>query len=306
MRVSVVVPTWHRPGDLARCLAALDAQTSRPDEVVVVLRDDDAETVGMLRERGTRGAPVRAATVPGPGVVAAVEAGIEAAQGEVVAITDDDAMPRPDWLERIERRLAAERNLGGIGGRDFVHEGGRVLDDGRPDVGMVRWFGRVVGNHHLGVGPAREVDLLKGVNMAFRREALDGLRIADRLRGSGIQVHWEADLCLAVKAGGWRLVYDPAIAVEHYPAQRFDEDQRARRPVSALRNEVFNLTYVLLVRLPLWRAALAFAYGLVVGTREAPGLVTAVERRAHGHRLATALRACEGARIDALRARLRG
>jgi len=25
---------------------------------------------------------------------------------------------------------------------------------------------------------------------------------------------------------GWKLIYDPRVAVDHYPAQRFDEDQR--------------------------------------------------------------------------------
>lgn len=36
---------------------------------------------------------------------------------------------------------------------------------------LVQWFGRVIGNHHLGTGGVREVDILKGVNMSFRQTA---------------------------------------------------------------------------------------------------------------------------------------
>jgi len=305
MRVSVVVPTWRRPADLSRCLAGLAAQTRTPDEVVVVVRGEDAETWELLRHADHGQLAVRGARVEVSGVVAALDTGLRAAEGDVVAITDDDSVPRPDWLARIERRLRDEPGVGGVGGRDYVHEGGKVLDDGRPEVGRVRWFGRVIGNHHLGVGPARDVDLLKGVNMAFRGEALRGLQIAEGLRGSSTQVHWEVDLCLTVKAAGWRLVYDPAIAVDHYPAQRFDEDQREARPVTALRNEVFNLTYVLLSRLSPWRGLVVLLYGLLVGTREAPGLLTALERTVRGPRALAAFRACERARIAALGAHLR-
>ena len=300
MDVSVLVPTWRRPEDLSRCLAGLAAQTRAPGEVVVVTRDDDAATWALLQEPRDDGLPVRAARLARSGVVEALRSGFELAAGRIVAITDDDSVPRPDWLERIESAFARDERLGGMGGRDFVHESGRVLDDGRPEVGRLRWYGRVVGNHHLGVGPAREVDVLKGVNMAFRREALAAVRLSEGLRGGGAQVHWEVDLCLAVTAAGWRLLYDPALAVDHYPAARFDDDQRTERSLEAVGNETFNLTYVLLRRLPRGRAALALGYGLLVGSREAPGLVTALERVLRGRRRPGALAACSRARVEAL------
>jgi GT2 family glycosyltransferase len=302
--VSVLVPTWRRPAELARCLAGLAAQTRTPDEVVVVARPDDRQTWRLL-ERQDAGGAVQGLAVDTPGVVASLNAGLGAARGDVVAVTDDDAVPRADWLERIEHTLLGAADIGGVGGRDWVHHDSEVLDDGRPTVGKVRWFGRVVGNHHLGVGPARDVDVLKGANMAFRREALRGVTIDPGLRGAGAQVHWEIDLCLGVKRAGWRLVYDPAIAVDHFPADRLDEDQRTGRPVVALENEVYNETYVLLRRLPRWRGALALGYGLLVGTRLAPGLVTAIERRARGERVPARLAACQRARVQALRARAR-
>jgi GT2 family glycosyltransferase len=302
MTVSVVVPTWRRPAELSRCLEALSAQTRMPEEILVVARTEDRSSWEVIEQHARKG-PVRGVGVGSGGVVAGLNAGLAAAEKEVVAITDDDTVPRPDWLERIGVVLA-EPGVGGAGGRDWVHRGEDVLDGERREVGKLRWYGRVVGNHHLGAGPARSVDVLKGANMAFRLDALRGVTIDEALRGAGAQVHWELDLCLAVKEAGWRLVYDPEVAVDHFPAERFDEDQRLDRSLEALENEVYNETFVLLKHLSRRRGALALAYGLLVGSRLAPGLVTAAERRARGERVGPRFAASRHARVEALRARL--
>ena len=113
-------------------------------------------------------------------------------------------------------------------------------------------------------------------------------------------MHWEIDLCLRVVSGGWDLLYDPAIVVDHYPAQRFGEDQRVGRPLPALQNEVYNETRALLRNLPAWRGAITLCYGVAIGTRLAPGLVTALERRLRGERVGPRLAAAERARLEAL------
>jgi len=38
MSIAVIVPTYRRSQDLARCLEALQNQTRSPDEVIVVIR----------------------------------------------------------------------------------------------------------------------------------------------------------------------------------------------------------------------------------------------------------------------------
>ncbi len=305
MKLTVLIPTWRRPQELAGCIDGLGRQSRKPDEVLVVARGEDTQTWSLLESRRSDALALCPVRVDSPGQVRSLNVGLARAEGEVVAIVDDDAVPRRDWLARIERHFAEQPMVGGVGGRDWVHHGELLHDGSTSTVGKIRWYGRVIGNHHLGVGDARQVDLLKGVNMAFRRDAVRGIRIAEALRGGGAQVHSDMDLCLAVKSAGWRLVYDPAIAVDHYPARRFDEDQRENRPLAALQNEVYNETYVLARRLSLRSAVLPLLYGLVVGRRQAPGLVVALERLARGERSGAALLACTRGRIEALAAALR-
>jgi glycosyltransferase involved in cell wall biosynthesis len=81
-RVSVVVPTRGREEELARCRAALDAQ-SVPVEVVVV---EDVEGRGPAWARNE---------------------GVQRAQGEVVCFTDDDCELEAGWAEALAGPILA-------------------------------------------------------------------------------------------------------------------------------------------------------------------------------------------------------
>src|ERR1700755_917016 len=94
MKVTVLVPTYRRPADLARCLAALQRQSRLPDAVVVVGRAGDEAAPACLGDPAVPGAlPLSVALVEAPGQVAALNRGLDAARGDVIAITDDDAAP---------------------------------------------------------------------------------------------------------------------------------------------------------------------------------------------------------------------
>ncbi|WP_083447936.1 glycosyltransferase family 2 protein [Nitrospira moscoviensis] len=103
--VSVVVPTYRRPELLRRCLTELCAQTlDRTRYELVVVDDglDDAtrrEVLGWA-EAGTRPI-IRYLTSPAPrsGPAVARNIGWRAARGGIIAFTDDDCRPLPEWLE---------------------------------------------------------------------------------------------------------------------------------------------------------------------------------------------------------------
>lgn len=85
MKITVVVPTYRRSRDLARCLQAL-GQLQRPaDEVVVTVRDSDEETWAFFKTFDAAALPLKIVTVTIGGVVAAMNAGLEAATGDIVS-----------------------------------------------------------------------------------------------------------------------------------------------------------------------------------------------------------------------------
>ncbi len=277
--VSVVVPSYRRCEDLDRCLRALARQRRRADEVIVVARADDIPTLrllsGWLDRMALHG--LRVATVAVPGQVAANNRGLDSARGDILCLTDDDAAPRADWIERIVAHFRIDSGLAGVGGRDIVHDDdGGVIAGAERDVGLLRWYGRIVGNHHIGSGEPRTVDILKGVNMAWRRSAVAGLRFDSRLRGAGAQVHNDLAFCLAARRRGARLLYDPGLCVDHYPALRADADQRASFNPESFYNASYNLHLALGDHLRGVRGALAQAYLLLAGSSNCPGALRAL------------------------------
>lgn len=277
MQMTVLVPTYRRPGDLCRCLEAFKTQQRPADQILVTVREDDTETDAFFQEYDAASLPLQIVRLTVPGVVAAMSAGLAEAKGDIIALTDDDTAPYPDWLERIEAHFAADSKIGGVGGRDWqpLERGDRLV------VGKVQWHGRVIGNHHLGAGPAREVDVLKGANCAYRAEPLKRIGFDTRLRGGGAQVHWELALGMAMRREGWKLIYDPAVALDHFIAPRFDADQNMRGTFNAggIQNSAYNETLILLSLLPPLRRATFLMWSFLIGSRGEPGLMQTVRLR---------------------------
>lgn len=268
MRVSVVVPSYKRPDQLLRCLEGLERQDRPPDEVIVVCRATDEATLEAVApwlagpSRGAR----QVVKVVEPGVVAAMRTGTEAARGDVVAYTDDDAIPRPGWIARLCGHYA-DPEVGGVGGRDVLR-GEEWVPPGAT-VGRLTWFGKLLGNHHTGSGPLREVDVLKGVNMSFRRHLI---AFPADLQGGGAQVHFEVHVCLRIRRLGLKLLYDPDLRVDHFPAQRFDLDQRNTFVPRAVQDEAFNLQTGILRWAPPSVRLTRLVYASLIGDRGAPGV----------------------------------
>lgn len=97
---SVIIPTYQRPGDLARCLDQLapEAQTLPFDQYEVIVTDDEGEgsaTEHLVKEHYPW---ARWVPAPGRGPAANRNNGARYASGEWLVFTDDDCIPQPRWL----------------------------------------------------------------------------------------------------------------------------------------------------------------------------------------------------------------
>jgi GT2 family glycosyltransferase len=280
MMLTVVIPSYKRPRELANCLAGIDAQERRPDEVIVVCREEDAGTLEFVEqwEAAPAGYIKRHVQVSKPGVIHAMQTGVEHASGDIVAFIDDDAVPWKDWAGRL-LDYYRDPQVGGVGGRDMIAGQDQTIQ--KPVVGRVTWYGKLIGNHDQGYGGPREVDVLKGVNMSFRTPLV---KFPAFMKGKGAQVHFEVFLCLRIRRLGYKLIYDPQLRVDHYPATRHDIDQRNAIVRDAVANASFNLSVALLHGLPAYRRPARIAYGVLVGDRRMPGVARMLYGAAKGDR----------------------
>jgi GT2 family glycosyltransferase len=116
--VSVIVPVYDDAARLGSCLRALAAQTYPRERLEILVvdnasRDESAAVAADFRL-------ARVLTEPTPGSYAARNAGLAAATGEVVAFTDSDCIPDPEWLARGVAALRRVERCGLVGGAVHV------------------------------------------------------------------------------------------------------------------------------------------------------------------------------------------
>jgi glycosyltransferase involved in cell wall biosynthesis len=103
-RITVVVPTYNRPASLTRCLQHLAAQEA--DEAIEILVvDDGSDNAGLVAEAVARVPSARLIRQPRMGPAAARNAGVRAAAGSLICLTDDDCEPGRAWVAHLARAL---------------------------------------------------------------------------------------------------------------------------------------------------------------------------------------------------------
>ena len=205
-RVAVVVPTCGRPELLRRCLQALRSQSLDAGQFEVIVVDDghDEATRALVDwcstfTRGPRLHYLRPASGKGPAV--ARNAGWRAARAPLIAFTDDDTVPAPDWLERgleaFARTPTAGPPLVAVSGRVQVP---RAKPQARPT------------DHErmtLGLESAEFVT----ANAFVQRQALERVHGFDERFGRAWRE--DSDLQFRLLADGGRIARCEAAVVQH-------------------------------------------------------------------------------------------
>jgi glycosyltransferase involved in cell wall biosynthesis len=227
---SVVIATRNREALLAATLRAITS-LDWPAYAYEVLIADNGSTDGtptvVANSARKVGAPlIRYLFVQERGKSAAVNQALALATGDLIALTDDDVRPEPDWLARLNAAFDET-------GADFV--AGRV----RPawEVPPPDWISPSVygvlavpdnGDERLEISANDHRVVPIGANMAVRRtvvQKLGGLRVdLGKLDGT-LRTGEDHEFFLRMVHAGFRGVYEPAAVVHHrVGAERLDRN----------------------------------------------------------------------------------
>lgn len=161
--VSVVIPVKDDSAMLARCLAALAAQTRVADEIIVVdngSSDDSVQT-----------AEAAAATVIGcvePGIPAASSRGYDFATGDFIFRLDADCVPPTAWIENSLKSFQEHPDVAALTGPARFIDGPAML---RAPLAALYLF-----TYTATTAPALGHRPLFGSNLAMRREVWESVR----------------------------------------------------------------------------------------------------------------------------------
>lgn len=276
---SVVVPTYQRPNWIRRAVLSLAGQTRTPDEVIAVARDTDTPTHAMIDalQRERLPFPLLRQLVSTPGFMPPVKVGLAAAAGDIIAVMDDDAEAEAGWAARLLGNYG-NAAIGAVGGRyiNTSDEDGITPVPDADRVGYVNGVGQFIGRMYCRptfTSPT-EVDFLIGGNMSFRREVAARLEFDMELNRNVAQ-GYEVDIGLQVRRMGWKILFDPLLAVRHYSAPRATVGMRMP-DAESIQWYAFNQLRVGLRRLSLPRKSVSLLYQFAVGERPAPGFLPLV------------------------------
>ncbi|MBO9998438.1 MAG: glycosyltransferase [Cyanobacteria bacterium SID2] len=117
LSVSVVIPVYNDAERLQKCLRALEQQTYPRDRIEVIVVDNNSDDPQKTEQVVKAFENVRLVCEPTPGSYAARNRGIAQVRHEVVAFTDSDCIPAPNWIENGVRHLNETPNCGLVAGR---------------------------------------------------------------------------------------------------------------------------------------------------------------------------------------------
>lgn len=207
MKFSVLICTYNRPELLAQSLDALLCRTTeKPDQVVVVNGGDERtdEVVESSRQEAVgrrQEIEIKLVKTVNKNLAASRNVGLAHCAGDIIAMTDDDAEVFPDWVSEMKRLHSEHPEAGAVGG---------------PVIGAdsdQSFISRLADRVTFGSYPtARYVRTLPGVNISYKRDAVDRVGLQDEtlFRGEDVDYNWR------VKNLGYEIYYDPAVNVLHH------------------------------------------------------------------------------------------
>lgn len=201
--VSVIIPVREITVELRETLTRL-VQISPPVGEVLVLSDESPrETFPKVRciPTGARGPAAKR------------DLALQHARGEIFAFLDDDAYPRPDWLNQALPHFA-DPAVAAVGGPAVTPPGEAFWPAAAGAVLSSRIGSGPTRLRFLPLGRVRPVDDWPSVNLLVRRDVFAAV-------GGFGTTYWPGEdtvLCLEIVRRGYRILYDPAAIVYHHRA----------------------------------------------------------------------------------------
>lgn len=219
-RISVIIPVYRDWADLRRCLAALAQQTWPVSDFEILVVNNDTQPAP-----DDLAAPnLRLLQEPQGHSYAARNAGVAAARGALLAFTDADCQPAPDWLAAGWAALQGEADLAG-----------GQIEISREPAGLAADYERCFAfpqeqNAHQG----RSVT----ANLFVRRRVFASSGGFDATLQSG----GDFEFCQRAGRAGHRLVYAAEARVLHPPRSRIAALlKKNRRTAGGFRRREFEL-----------------------------------------------------------------
>ena len=217
--LTVVVPSKNREDDILRCLTSISAQSTQPDQVIIVDQSQRPYRLGRFSDVLHLHRPDLS------GLTAAKNYALKSVQSEWVLFLDDDIEMLSDCVAALKQEFLRHPNAAAIG----------CSITQRAGLSMLGWLREILFRHgFFGRKPIKrdedvELRILSGGASAIRRRVLDEELFDEQLRGVAYGEDFEFSIRARLHGRFW-LCRSAKVYHHASPANR-SASQRERRNI---------------------------------------------------------------------------
>ncbi|MEO2166763.1 MAG: glycosyltransferase family 2 protein [bacterium] len=231
MKTATLVLAWNGAEVLPSCLAPLANLPGEDHELICIDNGSSDASVEIIRKAANRATLIENGT--NLGFAGGMNRGLEMLLAreqppEAVLLLNQDTIVAVDWLRNITAPLSTSDETAAVGCK-IHYPGGLRLQHAGATIAPARAITR-----HIGAGEddrgqydeTREMSYVTGAALALRCSALQRVGLLDT--GYHPAYYEDVDLCLRLRAAGFRIVYEPRAVVSHQESTSIpDAYQRA-------------------------------------------------------------------------------
>jgi GT2 family glycosyltransferase len=209
--ISIIIPNWNGAEHIKACLDSLEKQSYQDAEVIVVDNGSDDESVHIVMRQFPNTRIVRLER--NWGFAKAANEGIRIAQGDYIALLNNDTEADPHWLEELLKGMKTSEGVGLCASRIMQFDDRSRVDtagDGYRKVGIARKRG----HNRTEEGFQREEFVFGACAAAalYRTSMLNEIGAFDE---DFFCLYEDVDLSFRAQLAGYRCLYVPTAIVYH-------------------------------------------------------------------------------------------
>ncbi len=207
MKISVVIPAYNEEKYIDKCLESLNAQSTPPDEIIVVDNNSSDNTSLVAKKY-----KVRVISEKKPGITPARNTGFNTASHEIIARIDADSIAPYDWIQKIKEAFLSE-DIEAVSGISYFYDAYFPAITTKIQTFMYFKISKLLLGH----------DIVQGPNLALKKSAW--MKVQDECCELDTDIHEDIDLAMHIAKYG-TIVFDPDL-VTYVSARRINHNMES-------------------------------------------------------------------------------
>lgn len=255
-KVTIIIPNYNGLHFMEPCLAALQRQSCRDFDLLVVDNGSSDGSAQWLQEKEIPSILLQENT----GFSGAVNAGIRAADTEYVILLNNDTEPEPDYVAELLRAIERSPRIFSVSPKMIQMYHRDLMDDGGDMYSIMGWayqrgVGQEIGRYNR---PCHIFSACAGAAI-YRRSVFDEIGMFDEMHFAYLE---DIDVGYRAKIAGYYNLYCPSSVVYHVGSGTSGSKYNSFKVRLAARNNVY-LNYKNMPLPQLFVNSLPIAAGLV-------------------------------------------